>query len=118
MAWLVVIPQAVARHPSCADCSCGLASKHSSWGYRRNHGELAGLGLPDCGQRGVFDSQASRHRPRTARDGPTWRQILAAQAQGILATDLFCVDTLLGQRLYILLFVEHATRRVHLSTGY
>ncbi len=32
--------------------------------------------------------------------------------------DLFCVDTLLGQRLYILLFVEHATCRVHLSTGY
>jgi hypothetical protein len=39
--------------------------------------------------------------PAPRRDGPTWRQFLTAQAQGILATDFFCVDTLLGQRLYI-----------------
>ncbi|MCA1822167.1 MAG: integrase [Pseudonocardia sp.] len=32
----------------------------------------------------------------------------------ILATDFLCVDTLLGQRLYVLFFVKHATRRVHL----
>jgi hypothetical protein len=52
--------------------------------------------------------------PAPRRDGPTWRQFLTAQAQGVLATDFCCVDTLLLQRLYIQFFVEHATPRVHL----
>jgi hypothetical protein len=47
--------------------------------------------------------------PAPRRDGPTWRQFLAARAQGILATDFCCVDALLLQRLYIQFFVEHAT---------
>jgi putative transposase len=51
--------------------------------------------------------------PASRRDGPSWRQFLRIHARGILATDLFCVDTLLLQRLYVLFGVEHATRRAH-----
>jgi transposase InsO family protein len=91
-----------------------LASENSSWGYRRIPGELAGLGYPIAPSTVWSILKRAGIDPAPRRDGPTWRQFLAAQAQGILATDFFCVDTLLGQRLYVLFFVEHATRCVHL----
>jgi putative transposase len=91
-----------------------LASENSSWGYRRIQGELAGLGYPIAPSTVWSILKRAGIDPAPRRDGPTWRQFLTVQAQGILATDFFCVDTLLGQRPYVLFFVEHATRRVHL----
>jgi transposase InsO family protein len=91
-----------------------VASENSSWGYRRIQGELAGLGYPIAASTVWSILKRAGIDPAPRRDGPTWKEFLAAQAQGIVATDFFCVDTLLGQRLYVLFFVEHATRRVHL----
>jgi hypothetical protein len=91
-----------------------LASENSSWDYRRIHGELARLGHPIAASTVWSILNASRHRPCTSPQWSHLETIPAAQAQGILATDFFCVDTLLLQRLYVLFFIEHATRRVHL----
>jgi hypothetical protein len=53
--------------------------------------------------------------PAPRRLGPIWRQFLHAQAAGILAVDFFHVDTVLLKRLYVLVFIEHGTRRLHLG---
>jgi transposase InsO family protein len=91
-----------------------LASENSSWGYRRIQGELAGLGYQIAASTVWLIVKRAGMDPAPRRDGPSWRQFLHAQAQSILATDFFCVDTLLGHRLSVLFVVEHATRRVHL----
>ena len=53
--------------------------------------------------------------PAPRRSGPAWRQFLHAQAAGILAVGFLHVDTVLLRRLYVLVFIEHGTRRVHLA---
>jgi putative transposase len=94
-----------------------LATENPAWGYRRVHGELLGLG-----QR-VSASTVWRilHRagvdPAPRRAGPTWREFCAAQANSILACDLFTVDTVLLQRLYVLFVIQLGTRRVHVFGG-
>jgi putative transposase len=91
-----------------------MASENSTWGYRRIHGELAGLGYQLAPSTVWSILKRAGIDPAPRREGPSCRQFLRAQAHGILATDFFCVDTLLGHRLYVLFVVEHATRRVHL----
>jgi hypothetical protein len=49
--------------------------------------------------------------PRGA--GPTWTQSLTAQAHAILACDFFTIDPVLRKRIYVLFFIEIATRQIH-----
>ncbi len=53
--------------------------------------------------------------PAPRRAGPTWQQFLTAQAHAIIACDFLVVETVLLQRLYVLVFIEHGTRRLHVA---
>jgi putative transposase len=61
------------------------------------------------------DLDKRRHRSAPLRSGSTWRQLLTAQAPGILAIDFAHVDTVFLRRLYILVVIEHGTRRLHIA---
>jgi putative transposase len=90
-----------------------LAKENPLWGYRRIHGELTKLGVT-IGPSTVYEILRSAGiGPVPRRAGPTWRQFLHAQAAGILAVDFLHVDTVLLKRLYVLVFIEHGTRRMH-----
>jgi putative transposase len=92
-----------------------LATENPEWGYRRIYGELVGLGRQIAPS--TVWSVLRRHGidPAPRRSGPSWSEFLSAQARGVLACDFFCVDTVLWRRLYVLIFIEHATRRLHLG---
>jgi transposase len=92
-----------------------LAKENPLWGYRRIHGELAKLGVTIAPSTVYEILRAAGIGPAPRRAGPTWRQFLHAQAAGILAVDFLHVDTVLLKRLYVLVFIEHGTRRMHLG---
>ena len=49
------------------------------------------------------------------RAGPSWVELLRAQATTMLACDFFTVDTVLLRRVYVLFFIEIDTSRVCIS---
>jgi putative transposase len=51
--------------------------------------------------------------PAPRRAGPTWAEFFRAQAKGILATDFFCVDSVLLRRYSVLFVIEVQSRVVH-----
>jgi putative transposase len=91
-----------------------LATDNPTWGYRRIHGELAGLGY-QIGASTVWKILTSSGiDPSPRRAGPSWTEFLRAQAHAILACDLFHLDTITLRRLYVFFVIQHTTRRVHI----
>ncbi|CAL9333420.1 hypothetical protein SUDANB176_00116 [Streptomyces sp. enrichment culture] len=84
-------------------------------GHRRVQGELARLGHPIAQStvRKILHTAGIGPAPR--RTGPSRREFLIPQAEGIIAADFFRVDTTTGRRLHALTFLEHGTRRLHIT---
>jgi transposase len=92
-----------------------MARENPTWGHRRIQGELARLGYAIAASTVWEILHAAGIDPAPRRAGPTWRQFLTAQAHAIIACDFLVVETVLLQRLYVLVFIEHGTRRLHLG---
>ena len=92
-----------------------LARENEGWGYRRIIGELLKPGhrCSHLTVRKVLRRHGLEPAPR--RSQRSWREFVRQHADQILATDFFTVDTVRFQRLYVLFFIELASRRVHLA---
>jgi putative transposase len=91
-----------------------LARENPGWGYRRIHGELAGLGVKIAASTVWEILKKAGIDPAPGRSGPTWPQFLRSQAEAILACDFFTADLLDGTQAYVLAVIEHATRRIRI----
>ncbi|MFF3466944.1 integrase core domain-containing protein [Streptomyces sp. NPDC002619] len=92
-----------------------LAGENPRWGHRRIQGELARLGYPIAPSTVWKILNAAGVDPAPRRTGPTLRELLTVQAEGIIAADFFHIDTAPGRRLYALAFPEHGTRRLRIA---
>ncbi len=89
-----------------------MARENPRWGYFRIRGELLKLG--HCVAATTIRSVllAAGIPPAGRRSRLTWKQFLAAHAETLVAADFFSVDTIFFKRLYVLIYVHLATRRV------
>ncbi len=85
-----------------------IAAENPQWGTERIRGELLKLGIV------VSARSIRRHRRRGPARPPSqsWRTFLANHAQSIWAADLFVVQTLTFQTLYIFFLISHHRRHL------
>src|SRR5450432_4724323 len=91
-----------------------LARENPGWGYRRIHGELAGLGVNVAASTAWEILKKAGIDPAPRRTAPTWSQFLRSQAEAILACDFFTADLPGGTQAHVLAVIEHATRRIRI----
>jgi putative transposase len=89
-----------------------LARENPTWGYTRIVGELQRLGIAVSATAVRKLLKAAGLPPAPQRTRMTWRAFLRQHAAMTLACDFFTVETAWLKRLYVLIFLSLATRRV------
>ena len=90
-----------------------MGRENPRWGCIRIRGELAKLGIQVSATKIRTLLRANGLGPAPRRAGPTWSEFLRSQAEGILALDLFTVETVMLRTMYVLFAVHVGSRRVH-----
>ena len=85
-----------------------MSRENPLWGTERIRGELLKLAIV------VSNRSIRRHRWRgpTRERSQSWRTFLRNQIKGIWAADLFVVQTISFQTLYVFLFISHERREL------
>ena len=91
-----------------------LARENSTWGYRRIHGELLVLGVRVAASTVWEILHEAGIDPAPQRTSDTRATFLRSHAHAILAADFFETTMLTGAKMYVLVVIEHATRRVRI----
>jgi putative transposase len=78
-------------------------------GYRRIHGELAGLGITVAPSTVWQILKNAGIDPAPRSGGPGRAELLRSQAQGILALDFFTANLLDGTKVCVFAAIEHGT---------
>lgn len=89
-----------------------LARENDSWGYLRIVGELRKLGIDVSATLVRNALRAAGVPPAPQRGQLDWRSFLRQHGETILACDFLTVDTVLLQRLYVLVFICIGSRRI------
>ena len=87
-----------------------LAKENPTWGHRRIHGELVGLGHKIASSTVWKILKDNSIDPAPDRSDVTWTEFLHSQAA--VACDFFTVDTVFLRRYYVLFFIHIETRQV------
>jgi hypothetical protein len=93
-----------------------LAQENLRWGYAKIEGEMLKLGLKVSltTVRNVLDRNGIV--PAPIRHGSIgWRTLMKHYKEQLLACDFFTVETIFLKTVYVLVFIELGTRRVHLA---
>jgi putative transposase len=107
------------RPPIPAECRqliVRMASENPGWGYFRIRGEVLKLGHQVAATTIRSVLMAAGVPPSGRRSELTWKQFLIAHAETLVAADFFSVDTIFFKRLYVLIYVHLASRRVLLAS--
>ena len=89
--------------------------ENPGWGYRRIQGELVGLGIRIAASTVWEILRREGIEPAPRRLDSSWKEFLCRQAATIIECDFLTVNTVFFKRLYILFFIELASRRVHIA---
>src|SRR3989475_1877430 len=101
----------------CRQLIVRMARENPRWGYFRIRGELLKVGHQVAATTIRSVLLAAGVPPSGRRSQLTWRQFLSAHAESLVAADFFSVDTIFFRRLYVLIYVHLASRRVLLASS-